>query len=144
MIQLVRSAQVITPNLTEALLLLYGKEEMEKRYAGLLELDGEKRLEQIGKIGEKLANQYCLQAAVITGIEYAKEQKAAPALISDGNVKNSMQMGKDVYKRQEEDYHEKKNTQDLACSRSQRKRKNTSHLWSAAGTGKQRDKDSLL
>ena len=65
----------------------------EKRYAGLLELDGEKRLEQIGKIGEKLANQYCLQAAVITGIEYAKEQKAAPALISDGNVKNSMQMG---------------------------------------------------
>ena len=30
MVQLVRSAQVITPNLTEALLLLYGKEEMEK------------------------------------------------------------------------------------------------------------------
>ena len=93
MIQLVRSAQVITPNLTEALLLLYGKEEMEKRYAGLLELDGEKRLEQIGKIGEKLVNEYCLQAAVITGIEYVKEQKAAPALISDGNEKNSMQMG---------------------------------------------------
>ena len=74
MVQLVRSAQVITPNLTEALLLLYGKEEMEKRYAGLMELDGEK-------------------AAVITGIEYVKEQKAAPALISDRNEKNSMQMG---------------------------------------------------
>ena len=69
MVQLVRSAQVITPNLTEALLLLYGKEEMEKRYTGLLELDGEKRLEQIEKIGEKLANEYCLQAAVITGVE---------------------------------------------------------------------------
>lgn len=93
MVQLVRSAQVITPNLTEALLLLYGKEEMEKRYAGLMELDGEKRLEQIEKIGEKLANEYCLQAAVITGIEYVKEQKAAPALISDRNEKNSMQMG---------------------------------------------------
>ena len=93
MVQLVRSAQVITPNLTEALLLLYGKEEMEKRYAGLMELDGEKRLEQIEKIGEKLANEYCLQAAVITGIEYVKEQKAAPALISDRNKKNSMQMG---------------------------------------------------
>lgn len=64
-----------------------------KKIRRALELDGEKRLEQIGKIGEKLANQYCLQAAVITGIEYAKEQKAAPALISDGNVKNSMQMG---------------------------------------------------
>ena len=84
---------MITPNLTEALLLLYGKEEMEKRYAGLMELDGEKRLEQIEKIGEKLANEYCLQAAVITGIEYVKEQKAAPALISDRNKKNSMQMG---------------------------------------------------
>ena len=67
--QLVRNAQVITPNLTEALLLLYGKEEMEKRYAGLLELDGEKRLEQIGKIGEQLANEYGLQAAVVTGVE---------------------------------------------------------------------------
>ena len=60
---------------------------------GLMELDGEKRLEQIEKIGEKLANEYCLQAAVITGIEYVKEQKAAPALISDRNEKNSMQMG---------------------------------------------------
>lgn len=30
---------------------------------------------------------------MITGIEYAKEQKAAPALISDGNEKNFMQMG---------------------------------------------------
>lgn len=69
MIQLVRSAQVITPNLTEALLLLYGKEEMEKRYARFLELAGEKRLAQIGKTGEQLANEYGLQAAVITGVE---------------------------------------------------------------------------
>ncbi len=51
MLQLVGNAHVITPNLTEALLLLYGKEGMEKRYASLLELDGRKRLEQIGKIG---------------------------------------------------------------------------------------------
>ncbi len=73
MVQLVRSAQVITPNLTEALLLLYGKEEMEKRYAGLLELDGRKRLEQIGKIGEQLKKEYGLQAAVITGVESQAE-----------------------------------------------------------------------
>ena len=39
MLQLVGNAHVITPNLTEALLLLYGKEGMEKRYASLLELD---------------------------------------------------------------------------------------------------------
>ena len=72
MLQLVGCAQVITPNLTEALLLLYGKAEMEERYASLMTLAGEKRLEQIGKIGEELAEGFHLQAAVITGIEYEK------------------------------------------------------------------------
>ena len=73
MLQLVGNAHVITPNLTEALLLLYGKEGMEKRYASLLELDGRKRLEQIGKIGEQLKKEYGLQAAVITGVESQAE-----------------------------------------------------------------------
>ena len=73
MLQLVGNAHVITPNLTEALLLLYGKEGMEKRYASLLELDGRKRLEQIGKIGEQLKKGYGLQAAVITGVESQAE-----------------------------------------------------------------------
>ena len=40
MVQLVRSAQVITPNLTEALLLLYGKEEMEKSVLHVAQLLG--------------------------------------------------------------------------------------------------------
>ena len=48
MLQLVGNAHVITPNLTEALLLLYGKEGMEKRYASLLELDGWNRSERLG------------------------------------------------------------------------------------------------
>lgn len=73
MLQLVGNAHVITPNLTEALLLLYGKEGMEKRYASLLELDRRKRLEQIGKIGEQLKKEYGLQAAVITGVESQAE-----------------------------------------------------------------------
>ena len=73
MLQLVGNAHVITPNLAEALLLLYGKEGMEKRYASLLELDGRKRLEQIGKIGEQLKKEYGLQAAVITGVESQAE-----------------------------------------------------------------------
>ena len=73
MLQLVGNSHVITPNLTEALLLLYGKEGMEKRYASLLELDGRKRLEQIGKIGEQLKKEYGLQAAVITGVESQAE-----------------------------------------------------------------------
>lgn len=52
MIQLVRSAQVITPNLTEALLLLYGKEEMEKDTPGFwnwMGRNGWSRLEKSGK-----------------------------------------------------------------------------------------------
>ena len=36
MVQLVGNAQVDHPQSDEALLLLYGKEEMEKRYASLL------------------------------------------------------------------------------------------------------------
>lgn len=89
MLQLVSCAQVITPNLTEALLLLDGKSEMEKRYASLMALAGEKRLEQIGKIGEELAERFHLQAAVITGIEYEKETQAVKA----GTEEVQTQMG---------------------------------------------------
>ena len=72
MVQLVRNAQVITPNLTEALLLMYGREEMEKRYASLQNADGEERLKQIEKLGNQLVEEYGLKAAVLTGIEYEK------------------------------------------------------------------------
>ena len=89
MLQLVSCAQVITPNLTEALLLLYGKAEMEERYVSLMTLAGEKRLEQIGKIGEELAERFHLQAAVITGIEYEKETQAVKA----GTEEVQTQMG---------------------------------------------------
>lgn len=74
MVQLVRNAQVITPNLTEALLLLYGREEMEKRYASLQKADGEERLKQIEKLGDRLVEEYGLKAAVLTGIEYEKAE----------------------------------------------------------------------
>ena len=93
MIRLVGSAQVITPNLTEALLLLYGKEEMEKKYAELLAVDGEKRLELIGKVGEKLAADYELKAAVITGIEYEKEPSEPSEGDTDGSGNSRIQMG---------------------------------------------------
>lgn len=72
MVQLVRNAQVITPNLTEALLLMYGREEMEKKYAELFATEGEERLKHIGRLGELLIEEYGLKAAVITGIEYIK------------------------------------------------------------------------
>ena len=50
-----------------------GKKGWKKDMPGLLELDGRKRLEQIGKIGEQLKKEYGLQAAVITGVESQAE-----------------------------------------------------------------------
>lgn len=79
MLQLASCARVVTPNLTEALLLLYGKPKLEEKYASLMALEGEKCLGQIGKIGEELAERFHLQAAVITGIECKKGTQAMPA-----------------------------------------------------------------
>ena len=56
------------PILQKRCFFYMGKEGW-KKICNLLELD-EETLEQIGKIEEKLANEYGLQAAVITGIEY--------------------------------------------------------------------------
>ena len=44
MLQLISCARVITPNLTEALLLLYGQSDLEEKYAALMALSGAKRL----------------------------------------------------------------------------------------------------
>ena len=87
MIRLVRSSQVITPNLTEALLLLYGREEMEKKYAEFFATEGEERLKQIGRLGELLIEEYGLKAAVITGIEYIKgELQIGNLVVENGHV----------------------------------------------------------
>ena len=87
MIRLVRSSQVITPNLTEALLLLYGREEMEKKYAELFATKGEERLKHIGRLGELLIEEYGLKAAVITGIEYIKgELQIGNLVVENGHV----------------------------------------------------------
>ena len=71
--ELCRSAQVITPNLTEALLLLYGKEEMEKQWEKLSGQDGEAVLREIEELGERLEEEFSLKAAVITGVDYPAE-----------------------------------------------------------------------
>lgn len=91
MLQLADCAQVITPNLTEALLLLYGKAEMEESYASLMALTGEKRLEMIGEIGKEMAERFHLQAAVITGIEYEKNSQGMT--VSTGKKEAQTQMG---------------------------------------------------
>lgn len=71
--QLAERAYVITPNLTEALLLLFGKTEMEKHWKELEETEETRRLEQIRNIGYRLAEKFSLSAVVITGIDHREE-----------------------------------------------------------------------
>lgn len=71
--ELARRAQVITPNLTEALLLLYGKVEMEERWEKLSTLNGREYLEEIENIAGLLEERFSLRAAVITGVDYLED-----------------------------------------------------------------------
>lgn len=67
---LVRKAQIITPNLTEAMLLLYSREEMEEKwqvFAGMSEQD---YLPAIEMIADELMERFCLKKLVITGVDH--------------------------------------------------------------------------
>ena len=70
---LVRKADVITPNLTEALLLLYGEDEMKKRMKSYAEMKREQMLEEIRQIGKTLAGEFDLDSLVITGVDVEEE-----------------------------------------------------------------------
>ena len=70
---LVRKADVITPNLTEALLLLYGEEEMKKRMKSYAGMKREQMLEEIRQIGKTLAGEFDLDSLVITGVDVEEE-----------------------------------------------------------------------
>ena len=74
--ELARRSYVITPNLTEALLLLYGKEKMEEIWKSFGALSEEERLEQIRETGYKLAQKFALAAVVITGVDH--QEKGQP------------------------------------------------------------------
>ncbi len=62
-------AQVITPNLTEALLLLWGREELAKRWREFARMDEKTRMEEIRLLCEGLMEKYKPEAAVITGVD---------------------------------------------------------------------------
>lgn len=66
---LVREATVITPNLTEALLLLYGKEGMKERMKALSDMEETQLLKEIETSGRELTQRFGLEAIVITGVE---------------------------------------------------------------------------
>lgn len=67
-------AHVITPNLTEALLLLYGREGMESRWEQLARRKVKEYQKEIAGLGEQLAERFSLRAAVITGIDLPLER----------------------------------------------------------------------
>lgn len=71
--ELARRSYVITPNLTEALLLLYGKEKMGRIWESFRALPEEERLEQIRETGNKLSQKFDLSAVVITGVDHPEE-----------------------------------------------------------------------
>ncbi len=68
-------ARVITPNLTEALLLLYGKEGMKKRWQFLTQRTGSELFTEIEEISRKLEEQFHVKAAVITGVDVEEPGK---------------------------------------------------------------------
>lgn len=69
MMSLAKRADVITPNLTEAFLLLYGKEGMEKKWAELSCKKESEYMKDIEETGILLAERFGLKGLVITGID---------------------------------------------------------------------------
>lgn len=67
--QIAERAHVITPNLTEAMLLLYGKKEQEQVWEKLSGLPLPEYQAEIERLGERLSERFDLRAAVITGID---------------------------------------------------------------------------
>ena len=70
---LVREAAVITPNITEALLLLYGKEKMHAEWQKIFGLSREELLEYVKKTGSLLTQKFNVEA-VITGISHTTDE----------------------------------------------------------------------
>lgn len=70
---LVKQANVITPNLTEALLLLYGKEKMREKIKALSCVPWEQKQKEIEGLGRKLVCQFELSSLVITGVDISWE-----------------------------------------------------------------------
>ena len=76
--ELVSLATVTTPNITEALLLLYGEQGMKERMELFSCMKEEQLLGEIEELGKRLAYHFGLESIVITGVDI---------LCSDGGVK---------------------------------------------------------
>ena len=70
---LVREAEVITPNITEVLLLLYGKEKMHAEWQKISDFSREEFLEYVKMTGNLLTQKFHVEA-VITGISHTTDE----------------------------------------------------------------------
>ena len=80
---------MITPNLTEALLLLYGKEGMKERMKALSDMEETQLLKEIETSGRELTQRFGLEAIVITGVEVSGSDGRARMESGSGKEKQT-------------------------------------------------------
>lgn len=66
--RLAQKADVITPNVTEALILLDGGAGMRRKYQQLTQMAQEELFEEVSRTGRRLMREYGLWGAAVTGI----------------------------------------------------------------------------
>ena len=82
--ELVRHADVITPNLTEAVLLLKGSEGLPEEWETFTREKDDALRSHIRAIAEALAEEYQIPTIVITGIEEATFGNRRPVYLGPG------------------------------------------------------------
>lgn len=75
--ELVRAADVITPNFTEALLLLYGAKGMKEKFPVI------KEKSQVEEQGCRLREDFSLETVVITGIYFPEDGEVANLVVTE-------------------------------------------------------------
>jgi len=67
--RLAANADILTPNLTEAILLLYGMQELDHRWKKLYEKNESDFCKEAEEMAKKIAKNYHVKTVVITGID---------------------------------------------------------------------------
>lgn len=73
--EVAENAHILTPNLTEALILLEDEKTMQKEWKRLHQLPEEEFLAEVVKIGKRLQERYPKAISVITGIDCLRDEK---------------------------------------------------------------------
>ena len=73
--RLAENADVLTPNLTEAILLLYGMQELNHYWQEICESQGLKFRQRAEEMAEQIAQKYHVKTVVITGIDLKQDER---------------------------------------------------------------------